>query len=124
MFVIGATNYIGKLDSAILRTGRLDSVIYLGMPDEAAIMDILRKSLKKSQLQCVWLVGRIRGVVNLTPLLYAGMSHSMCLLTILRTDPSTSGFQALTSRAFAREPWTSPSRHRSPPKTVARWWRT
>ena len=53
VFVIGATNYIGKLDSAILRTGRLDSVIYLGMPDEAAILDILKKSLKKSQLQCV-----------------------------------------------------------------------
>lgn len=52
--MIGATNYIGKLDSAILRTGRLDSVIYLGMPDETAILDILKKSLKKSQLQCVW----------------------------------------------------------------------
>lgn len=58
MFVIGATNYIAKLDPAILRTGRLDSVIYLGMPDEAAILDILKKSLKKSQLQYVHFILR------------------------------------------------------------------
>ena len=34
IYVIGATNFIDRVDSALLRTGRMDSIIYIGMPDK------------------------------------------------------------------------------------------
>jgi hypothetical protein len=43
--VIGATNMIASIDPAILRPGRLERAIELGLPDAAALADILRHHL-------------------------------------------------------------------------------
>uniref|UniRef100_T1KLR5 AAA+ ATPase domain-containing protein n=1 Tax=Tetranychus urticae TaxID=32264 RepID=T1KLR5_TETUR len=40
--VLAATNRLDVLDSAILRPGRFDNHIYVGVPDEAARLDILK----------------------------------------------------------------------------------
>lgn len=36
IFVVGATNRPDKIDTAILRTGRLDKIVYLAPPDQPA----------------------------------------------------------------------------------------
>jgi cell division protease FtsH len=43
--VIGATNHADKLDAALVRPGRLDRIIYIGLPDAAARAGILRAHL-------------------------------------------------------------------------------
>ena len=42
VFVIGATNRADQLDPALLRGGRLSRTIYLGLPDEAGRLAIMR----------------------------------------------------------------------------------
>merc|ERR1719309_483065 len=42
VFIIGATNRPDIIDSAILRPGRLDQLIYIPLPDEPSRMAILR----------------------------------------------------------------------------------
>lgn len=42
VLVVGATNEPWKIDRAILRTGRMDKVVYVGPPDAAARAAILR----------------------------------------------------------------------------------
>ena len=42
VLVVGATNEPWKIDRAILRTGRMDKVVYVGPPDAAARVAILR----------------------------------------------------------------------------------
>jgi transitional endoplasmic reticulum ATPase len=46
IFVIGATNRPEKIDSAILRAGRLDKTIYLSPPDKAARASMFKLYLK------------------------------------------------------------------------------
>lgn len=48
VFIIGATNRPDIIDSAILRPGRLDQLIYIPLPDEASRVSILRSNLRKS----------------------------------------------------------------------------
>lgn len=50
VFIIGATNRPDIIDSAILRPGRLDQLIYIPLPDEASRVQILKASLRKSPL--------------------------------------------------------------------------
>merc|ERR1719228_1324649 len=50
VFIIGATNRPDIIDSAILRPGRLDQLIYIPLPDEASRVSILKANLKKSPL--------------------------------------------------------------------------
>lgn len=42
VFVIGATNRLEKIDSAMLRPGRLDKKIYVGLPTADERVDILK----------------------------------------------------------------------------------
>ncbi|CAF1404871.1 unnamed protein product, partial [Adineta steineri] len=48
VFIIGATNRPDILDSAILRPGRLDQLIYIPLPDEKSRLAILEAALRKS----------------------------------------------------------------------------
>jgi len=48
VFIIGATNRPDIIDSAILRPGRLDQLIYIPLPDEGSRTAILKSSLRKS----------------------------------------------------------------------------
>jgi len=44
--VVGATNRPDLLDSALIRPGRIDRMIYVGLPDEISRADIFRIALK------------------------------------------------------------------------------
>ena len=48
VFIIGATNRPDIIDSAILRPGRLDQLIYIPLPDDKSRVQILRACLRKS----------------------------------------------------------------------------
>jgi len=50
VFIIGATNRPDQIDSALLRPGRLDQLIYIPLPDEASRLSILNATLKKSPI--------------------------------------------------------------------------
>jgi SpoVK/Ycf46/Vps4 family AAA+-type ATPase len=46
ILVIGATNYPDRLDSAVLRPGRLDHHYYIGLPDFAARAELFKQHLQ------------------------------------------------------------------------------
>ncbi|WVR04818.1 hypothetical protein IAU60_001830 [Kwoniella sp. DSM 27419] len=50
VFIIGATNRPDQIDSALLRPGRLDQLIYIPLPDEASRLSILQATLRKSPI--------------------------------------------------------------------------
>lgn len=50
VFIIGATNRPDIIDSAILRPGRLDQLIYIPLPDEVSRNRILKATLRKSPI--------------------------------------------------------------------------
>ncbi len=50
VFIIGATNRPDQIDSALLRPGRLDQLIYIPLPDEPSRLSILKATLKKSPI--------------------------------------------------------------------------
>lgn len=48
VFVIGATNRPEQLDNALCRPGRLDTLVYVPLPDEVARVSILKAQLRKT----------------------------------------------------------------------------
>jgi transitional endoplasmic reticulum ATPase len=48
VFVIGATNRPEQLDNALCRPGRLDTLVYVPLPDEASRVGILKAQLRKT----------------------------------------------------------------------------
>merc|ERR1712032_1637634 len=48
VFIIGATNRPDIIDTALMRPGRLDQLIYIPMPDFESRLQILRATLRKS----------------------------------------------------------------------------
>ena len=48
VFIIGATNRPDIIDSAILRPGRLDQLLYIPLPDEGSRTSILKANLRKT----------------------------------------------------------------------------
>ena len=47
VYVLAATNHPERIDKAVLRTGRIDEMIYVDMPDEEARASLFRLSLSK-----------------------------------------------------------------------------
>ncbi|OAF68978.1 Cell division control protein 48 [Intoshia linei] len=50
VFIIGATNRPDILDSALIRPGRLDQLLYIPLPDEQSRLKILNANLAKSPM--------------------------------------------------------------------------
>jgi transitional endoplasmic reticulum ATPase len=50
VFIIGATNRPDIIDTALMRPGRLDQLIYIPMPDYESRLSILRAVLRKTPL--------------------------------------------------------------------------
>jgi transitional endoplasmic reticulum ATPase len=50
VFIIGATNRPDIIDTALMRPGRLDQLIYIPMPDAESRKSILRSVLRKSPI--------------------------------------------------------------------------
>merc|ERR1719276_326765 len=48
VFIIGATNRPDIIDSALMRPGRLDQLIYIPLPDEPSRLSIFKANLRKS----------------------------------------------------------------------------
>jgi len=48
VFVIGATNRPEQLDNALCRPGRLDTLVYVPLPDQASRVGILKAQLRKT----------------------------------------------------------------------------
>jgi len=48
VFVIGATNRPEQLDNALCRPGRLDTLVYVPLPDEPSRLGILKAQLRKT----------------------------------------------------------------------------
>ncbi|CEL08777.1 Putative Cell division control protein 48 [Aspergillus calidoustus] len=48
VFVIGATNRPEQLDAALVRPGRLDTLVYVPLPDQASRQGILKAQLRKT----------------------------------------------------------------------------
>lgn len=48
VFVIGATNRPEQLDAALVRPGRLDTLVYVPLPDQASREGILKAQLRKT----------------------------------------------------------------------------
>lgn len=67
VFVIGATNCPDKIDNAILRTGRIDRMIYVPMPDKQARKEIFKMELKgrkhEVDIDCDLLAENTKGYV-------------------------------------------------------------
>lgn len=47
VFVVATTNRIDAIDPALLRKGRMDAIIYVGMPDDEARNELVEKELLK-----------------------------------------------------------------------------
>ena len=50
VFIIGATNRPDIIDSALMRPGRLDQLIYIPLPDDKSRLSIFKANLRKSPL--------------------------------------------------------------------------
>lgn len=50
VFVMGATNRPGQLDTALMRPGRLDQLVYIPLPDAKSRLSIFKAKLKKTPL--------------------------------------------------------------------------
>jgi transitional endoplasmic reticulum ATPase len=65
VFFIGATNRPDVIDPALMRPGRLDSLIYIGLPDFESRISILKATLRKSPMDpdvdYEWLADRTEG---------------------------------------------------------------
>ena len=62
--IIGATNRIDILDTAITRPGRLDRLIHIGLPDSEGILEILKVHTQNMNLEKVKLKELVKEMEN------------------------------------------------------------
>lgn len=51
VYVLAATNHLERIDKAVLRAGRIDEMIYVGMPDKEARESLFRLALSKLPIE-------------------------------------------------------------------------
>ena len=56
VFIIGATNRPDIIDTALMRPGRLDQLIYIPMPDLESRQSILKATLRRVQYRQTFLL--------------------------------------------------------------------
>lgn len=65
VFIIGATNRPDIIDSALMRPGRLDQLIYIPLPDQGARVQVFKAVLRKSPIakdvDIEYLAGELKG---------------------------------------------------------------
>jgi hypothetical protein len=83
IFVVAATNQPDKIDPAVLRTGRLDKLIYVGPPDEEARTEMLALHLKARPQA---------STLDLTPLARALAGYSASDLKFLVDEAARNAF--------------------------------
>ena len=87
IFIIGATNRIDLLDPALIRPGRVDKRIYIGLPDSKTREAILTIHLKGKPYDCEKII--IQDLVELTSGLSGAQIENLvneAMLNALRSD--------------------------------------
>lgn len=72
LLVVGATNRLGNIDSAVLRPGRMDKKVFIGLPDVEARVEQFRICLEERPVAPVDMVDLARSSEGYT---YAEIAH-------------------------------------------------
>ena len=86
VFVIGATNRPDQLDPALLRGGRLSRTIFLGLPDEAARLALLRLHTARMPTVGVHYEELAAATKGLSPADLKSLAQEAALAAMARTD--------------------------------------
>ena len=86
VFVIGATNRPDQLDPALLRGGRLSRTIFLGLPDEAGRLAMLRLHTARMPTVGVSLEEIARNTEGLSPADLKALAQEAALAAMSRSD--------------------------------------
>ncbi|OMH85472.1 putative AAA domain-containing protein [Zancudomyces culisetae] len=95
VFIIAATNRPDIIDPAILRPGRLDKLLYVGLPSEAERLDILKTLTRNTPLNCdvdLPLISKNKRLSNFTGADLASLVRESCVSAINKflSDPENS----------------------------------
>ena len=111
VFIVGATNRPDQLDPALLRGGRLSRTIVLGLPDEAARLEMLKLHTARMPTIEVDLVDLARKTEGLSPADLKGLAQEAALAAMARGDDSGEeaqvrheDFEEALARLRPREP--------------------
>jgi transitional endoplasmic reticulum ATPase len=113
VFVIGATNRPDQLDPALLRGGRLSRTIFLGLPDEAGRLAMLRLHTARMPTVGVALEEIARDTEGLSPADLKALAQEAALTAMSRSgadDPTPAVEQADFLEAIRRHQ-ASPALH-------------
>ena len=87
VFIVGATNRPDQLDPALLRGGRLSRTIWLGLPDEAGRLAILRLYTARMPTVAVRLEELARETEGLSPADLKALCQEAALAAMARVGP-------------------------------------
>lgn len=100
VFIIGATNRPDIIDTALMRPGRLDQLIYIPMPDYESRLGILRATLRKSpvskEVDLAYLAAQTTN--SPVPILLRFVSRPVSLLSVRRSSAILSAMDERRSR--------------------------
>ena len=111
VFIVGATNRLDQLDPGLLRGGRLSRTIVLGLPDEAARLEMLKLHTARMPTIEVDLVDLARKTEGLSPADLKALAQEAALAAMARGDHSGDeaqvrheDFEEALARLRPREP--------------------